>query len=213
MNVFHGTKPVRWWTVDGEALASLGVIPGKFWGGWEVKYENDLERSKRTTRDVAGPWLPIYDDPPCRPVLDGFFADDSELWGRVTGITGLTHDETLHGGGLQVMEPGGYLSPHLDCDFHPVQPAKRRALSLVKFLNPTWEKEWGGALVLCDPNGNMVTRIVPTPGTTVAFETTDLAFHGVEPITGPMERVTAAKSFWTWAGRTRSLFLPNREPR
>lgn len=203
MNVYSGTRPVRWWTVDGDPLPSLEGLPSKEWDGWEARYDNELERGKRTARHGAEYWR----------LTAEFFADDSTLWGRITGIAGLTHDETLHGGGLQVMEPGGYLSPHLDADYHAVQPAKRRVLSLVKFLNPTWCEEWGGAFILCDPNGNMVTRIYPDPGKTVAFETNDLAFHGVEQITGPVERVTAAKSFWVWAGRTRSLFLPNREMR
>lgn len=161
---------------------------------WEVVYDNDLERGKKTCRNFPHP----------------FFADDAKRWSDITGIPGLTHDTTLHGGGLQVMEPGGYLAPHLDYDHSPVVPAMRRALSVVAFAHPEWSEEWGGALVFCDPSGAVRERIVPYPGLVVAFECNELSYHGVEKVTGPVPRITLAKSFLVPAGRSRAVFLPNR---
>jgi len=162
---------------------------------WEVIYDNDLERGKRTTRDYPHSFLRD---------------DDSGDWSQRTGIPSLERDPTLHGGGLQILLSGGRLGLHLDYDHSPVVPARRRALSVVAFLNPEWREGWGGALVFATPEGRVVRRIYPAPNLVVAFECTDLAYHGVEEVTGPVARVTLAKSFLVPAGRTRALFIPNR---
>jgi predicted 2-oxoglutarate/Fe(II)-dependent dioxygenase YbiX len=100
--------------------------------------------------------------------------------------------------------------PHL----HPKVNGKIRALNLIAFLNPEWQEFWGGALCLCDPMGNVVKKIYPTPGRLVAFECSDLSYHSVERITGPHERVTLAVYFLTDATgqetRRRALFMPTR---
>lgn len=164
---------------------------------WEAVYDNDLERGKRTTRNFPHP----------------FFADDSARWSGITGIEGLEHDPTFHGGGLQVVDPGGYLGVHLDYRHHPVVPARVRAVSVVAFCNREWLEEWGGALTLNRPDGSAWKRIYPAPGLCVAFPCDDMAYHGVERVTGPVPRITLAKSFLLPAGRSRAVFLPNRGPK
>lgn len=200
-----GVGPVRWWVFEDWDVARLGVVPGKDDPVWEVGYDNDCERGKRTTRSFAQ-----------FPGLTGVI---TRMTGRGVGWSGrlgypVELDETLHGGGLHVTEPGGHLSCHLDYDLHPLLPGKRRALNLIYFLNPEWREEWGGVLVLCDPMGVAVTRLYPRPGRLVAFEVSDLSYHGVEPVTGPVERVTAAVYYLSAATsantRKRALFLPNR---
>lgn len=178
---------MRWFQTGPEPIALPNVE-------WEAVYDNDLERGKKTTRRYAHP----------------FFDDDSARWSEVTGIRGLRHDATLHGGGLQVMEPGGHLAVHLDYDHSPVVPAMRRALSVVAFMNDEWLPEWGGAMVFCSPSGDVMERIYPAPRLVVAFACDDLAYHGVERVTGPEPRITLAKSFLVPAGRTRAVFLPMR---
>lgn len=191
-------RPFRHWVAPWKCSpVPLSFIPPPEWSGWEARYDNDLERGKRTTRVDCG-----YGEL-SRP-------DESDRWTDLTGIPGLEFDASEYGGGLQITSPGGYLCCHLDYDHHPVLPARRRALSVVQFHNPAWEPAWGGALVLCDPSGNPVTRIYPEPGRVVAFECGDLSYHGVEEVTGPFERITTVSSYLVPVGRTRALFVPNR---
>lgn len=204
--VAHGSDPVRWWVFDGVTTpVRLDDVPHKADPYWEARYENDCEKGKRTSRLVERP--------------EGFARQLPWLrgagvyWSKTLGYP-VEDDPTLHGGGLHVTESGGWLSPHLDYDLHPHLPGKRRALNLIAFLNSEWRKEWGGALVLCDPMGAVVKRVYPAPGRLVAFEVGDLSYHGVEPVTGPVERVTAAVYYLSEANasntRKRALFLPKR---
>jgi hypothetical protein len=206
--VAHGCDPVRWWVFDGAVTPGpVGHVPGPHDPCWEAKYENDVERGKRTTRHPD--WLAHL--APDLPVMRG--AVSVARWSRLLGYP-VEDDPTLHGGGLHVMTPGAALGVHLDYDRHPNLPGRRRALNLIAFLNPRWEEAWGGALVLCDPMGAVVTRLCPRPSRLVAFEVSDLSYHGVEPVTGPAERVTAAVYYLSDAGphntRQRAMFLPAR---
>ena len=204
----HGKVPVRWWSEPGAVRAvDLADIPAAEWGGWEARYENDAEHLKRTTRKLTGLSSAVRD-------VFRNLRGSVGAWSTRLGYP-VEDDPLLHGGGLHVTEPGGHLSTHLDYDRHPKYPSKRRAVNLIAFLNPEWRPEWGGALVLCDPEGKVVERIVPEPGKVVAFEVGDLSYHGVEPVTGPVPRVTAAVYFLSEAGpgntRRRALFLPSRK--
>jgi hypothetical protein len=204
----HGCDPVRWWCLDDAVPPGpVGHVPGAHDPCWEARYDNDLERGKRTTRD------PVWMDH-LAPCIRALRAERVvACWSRELGYP-VEDDPTLHGGGVHVTSPGGWLSTHLDYDLHPHVPGKRRALNLIGFLNPEWRDEWGGALVLCDPMGAVVTRLYPKPGRLVAFEVGDLSYHGVEPVTGPVERVTAAVYYLSEANKTntrkRALFLPQR---
>ena len=206
--VAHGESPVRWWCFDKAVTPGpVGHVPGAHDPCWEARYDNDAERGKRTTRDPV--WLAHL--VPDLATMRG--AVSVARWSRLLGYP-VEDDPTLHGGGVHVTGVGGRLGCHLDYDRHPHLPEKRRALNLIAFLNPEWREEWGGALVLCDPMGAVVTRLYPRPGRLVAFEVSDLSYHGVEPVTGPCERVTAAVYYLADAGphntRQRALFLPTR---
>lgn len=188
--------------------ASYGSMPLATAPLWEAIYNNDTERLKRTTRRIA-------EIDGMEPVFDELNSTQAiEVWSERLGYKVET-DPTMHGGGVHVTGPGGWLSVHLDYDLHPLIPGRRRAINLIQFLNPEWREEWGGALILCDPMGKVVTRILPKPGRLAAFEVNDLSYHGVEPVRGPVERVTAAVYFLAPAGpgntRRRAMFFPNRD--
>lgn len=199
----------RHWVIDEWTdPVDMSQLPDKEWSGWEAKYDNDCEKGKRTARHTAS--LPVF----YQMIFERMRSVTNILeWERNLGYW-VNDDHTGHGGGLHVMEPGGWLNVHLDYDRHPLKPGYRRALNLIAFLNPEWREEWGGALVLCDPLGNVKERIYPKPGRLVAFEVSDLSYHGVEKVTGPVERVTAAVYYLSAATHTntrqRALFLPNR---
>lgn len=200
------TNPVRHWIEDDWAdVSKLPEIPGNWWAGWEACYNNDVERGKRTARDIG--------------MLAGYGAlitrlrDCAATWSHRLGYY-LSDDPQLHGGGLHVTTPGGFLGTHLDYARHPHYRDKRRALNLILFTHPEWQSEWGGQFYLADTNGHPVVTIEPRPGRLLAFETNDLSYHGVKPVTGPCDRVSLAVYYLADATerdtRTRALFIPNR---
>lgn len=197
--------PFRHWVVsDFVKPLALADLPPSTDPFWEVGYNNDCEYGKRTSRQ------------------DGFLSSrfQSSLCSRLAGIFGypLEPDPLLWGAGLHVTEPGGWLNPHLDFDRHPKIPTHRRAVSVVVFLNSVWKKEWGGALCFYNPAGDAITRYYPRPGLMIAFENSDISYHGVEKVERcGMERVTSTCYYLAPAGpqntRTRALFFPNRGPK
>lgn len=180
-------------------------------GGGTV-YDNDCERRKRTTRDLAR--MPAE----VTRLLSWMRSESMvRLWSERTGIEGLVDDSTLHGGGLHVLGGGGWLNTHLDYARHPILQSYERRLNLILFLNPQWQEEWGGAFEMCNPDGRVVERLYPSPGRLVAFETSDLSYHGTQPTRSDApDRMTLAVYYLARARpeatRVRALFMPNRRP-
>lgn len=204
-------SPVRHAVVDQAHPVRWSPPPPAHWSGWEVRYDNDAERHKRSSRafekfprNVARLLDTLTSDPVTAAIAEAFGFDFDHF----------SHDPTFHGGGLHVTGPGGHLNCHLDYDRHPTMDDCRRAVNLIAFLHDRWEPTWGGQFYLADPLGNPLVVIDPLPGRVIAFETTDLAYHGVLPVTGPADRVSLATYYLAPAGpqstRLRALFLPSR---
>ena len=65
---------------------------------------------------------------------------------------------------------------------------------MLVFLNPDWEKSWGGALYLGDKRQ---VEILPLLNTTVIFETSATSWHGhPDPIIGQRLRKSLACYFY-----------------
>ena len=198
-------KPFRHWIFD-DWCEPLSPPPPPADPRWEARYCNDAERLKRTTRDLAAI--------PGAPQLFDRLRGSAHDWSPILGYQ-VIDDPTMHGGGIHVTEPGGWLGTHLDYARHPRLPEFRRALNLIAFVHPEWRPGWGGELELCDPMGSPVVRIEPRPGRLVAFEVSDLSYHGLAP-TSPSaaERVSLAVYYLTEATaadtRMRAMFLPSR---
>jgi Rps23 Pro-64 3,4-dihydroxylase Tpa1-like proline 4-hydroxylase len=201
-------KPFRHWVVD-NWTAPGGPLPEDV--AWEVTYDNDCERGKKTTRHLGT--LPrdyqfVFARMESSPFVS-YMTDE-------TGIAGLQRDRSMHGAGLHVSLPGSWLQVHLDFERVPDRPHLERRLSVIVFLHAEWRPEWGGQLLLCDPMGKTVTAIDPLPGRLVAFESGVSSYHGVRrtsPDAPP--RVSAAAYYLApareSATRLRALFLPNRD--
>jgi Rps23 Pro-64 3,4-dihydroxylase Tpa1-like proline 4-hydroxylase len=68
-------------------------------------------------------------------------------------------------------------------------------LNLLLYLNPEWEDSWGGHIELWDKDvKNRLQSYRPSINRCVVFETSDISFHGVAPITqaGTVRRSFAA---------------------
>ena len=132
----------------------------------------------------------------------------------ITGVPKLLADPELRGGGIHITGPGGRLDVHVDFNYFDDKKLYRRA-NLIVYLNPRWEKRWGGQLQLWDRG---VTRceheFEPVFNRCVIFEISDTGFHGVRPVSeeAPFPRQSFAVYYYTleappaWAGVHDSVF-------
>jgi 2OG-Fe(II) oxygenase superfamily len=136
----------------------------------------------------------------------------------VTGITDLLADEELVGGGMHITGPGGRLDVHVDFNYIKSRKLHRR-LNLLLYLNPKWEKQWGGQIQLWDKDVKSCRQeFTPVPNRCVIFETSDVSFHGVTPVTkaAPIPRISFATYYYTgqpppnWDGTVHSTIFKAR---
>lgn len=119
-------------------------------------------------------------------------------------------DTSLYGAGMHSMQRGDHLDLHLDADRHKMT-GDERAANMILFLNPSWEKEWGGSFELWDAgiNGPLVS-VSPFPGNAMIFQTNDHSVHGVPGVLqcpDDVARMTLAVYFW------RTTSHPGKRPR
>jgi hypothetical protein len=208
-----GETPFRWWRladlVDAALVrAARANVPLESWPGW-VRYSNDIERGKRTTRDVDE--FKMY-------TLSAWINHNETAYGfgSIARVGHCWPDPDLHGAGLHVTDPGGWLQVHVDYELHPRLAGWERRLNLILWLNETWHPEWGGALLLCDGTGKTEQTFYPTPGEAVLFEGGPSSYHGaMQTRQNSPSRVTLAAYYLaparSSATRRKALFMPNRD--
>jgi len=117
----------------------------------------------------------------------------------VTGIPDLLADEELNGGGMHLTGPGGRLDVHIDFNYIGNRQLCRR-LNLLLYLNPIWDERWGGHIQLWDQNVKCCRQaFAPTFNRCVIFETSEISFHGVTPVSAeaPFPRISFAAYYYT----------------
>ena len=115
----------------------------------------------------------------------------------LTGIDGLMPDPTLLGGGIHKTLRGGHLEVHADFNIQPQLQLHRR-INVLLYLNPTWEKDWGGQLELWDREMTAcVKSIEPISNRMVIFNITDEAFHGHPRPLKTSQRLSLALYYYT----------------
>ncbi len=110
----------------------------------------------------------------------------------ITGIPRLLADPELEGGGMHVTGARGRLDVHVD--FNVTDKGLHRRLNILVYLNPVWEKAWGGNIELWDKDVKSLHHsFEPIINRCVLFETNEISFHGVSPVKCPDSQVR--KSF------------------
>ena len=134
--------------------------------------------------------------PPVQRLNDALASDGFlDQLSAITGIPMLLADEQLFGGGIHVTGPHGRLDVHVD--FNVLQGGLHRRLNLLVYLNPGWDEQWGGQVELWDRDvKTCVQQFAPVLNRCVIFETSDISFHGVAPLTCPPDQVR--RSFATY---------------
>jgi Rps23 Pro-64 3,4-dihydroxylase Tpa1-like proline 4-hydroxylase len=118
----------------------------------------------------------------------------------VTGIPDLVADEDLVGGGIHITGPGGRLDVHVDFNYMEGRKLHRR-LNLLLYLNPIWEEKWGGHIQFWDRDVKYCRKaFAPAFNRCVIFQTSDISFHGVTPVTtsAPFPRLSFAAYYYTY---------------
>jgi hypothetical protein len=101
----------------------------------------------------------------------------------ITGIHDLLADEELIGGGIHITGPGGRLDVHVDFNYVEGRKLHRR-INLLLYLNRIWEERWGGHIQLWDKEVKTCRHsFAPAFNRCVIFETSEISFHGVTPVT------------------------------
>ena len=124
------------------------------------------------------------------------FIEDLEY---ITGIDHLLYDEELRGGGMHLTGPSGRLDVHVDFNYVKSRDLHRR-LNILVYLNEGWKDEWGGGVELWDEKVRQkACTVKPLLNRCVVFATSEISFHGVEPVKCPEghQRISYAAYYFT----------------
>ena len=96
----------------------------------------------------------------------------------LTGIDNLIADPSYFGGGLHLIETGGFLEVHADFN-HLKKYNLERRINLLLYLNEDWKDEYNGQLELWDRKSmTRAKAISPIFNRCVVFSTTKESLHG-----------------------------------
>lgn len=105
-----------------------------------------------------------------------------EFLKSLTGYDDLEYDETLTGGGLNLVPEGGMLRVHADFNYSNELQAFR-TVNLIYYLNKNWDESHGGCLELWDPSFKSGPEIVvPSFNRAAVFNTNSVSYHGYKPV-------------------------------
>lgn len=127
------------------------------------------------------------------PAIRGIFAElrspQFVAWlEATTGYRELIPDFENIESGLITTKNGGYHGLHVDPNMHPSKDWYRR-ITLLIYVNPEWEKAWGGDLELWDAGLRKVRKSVgPTFNRCFIFGCRDRSWHGYQPLRLPADK-------------------------
>ncbi|MEM8609250.1 MAG: 2OG-Fe(II) oxygenase [Myxococcota bacterium] len=204
---FQSAKPFRFIAIDDflepdfalEVAAAYPTYESARGTGREFAAVNEKSKVQVTDRDAFPAPVRALDN----LLRSKEFMQDLEY---ITGIDGLLDDELLEGGGMHLTGPRGRLDVHVDFNYIEERKLHRR-LNILVYLNEGWPDSWGGAVELWDRDVKVCHHsFKPVLNRCVIFETSDISFHGVEPVTCPEDhrRISYAAYYYTaaedWAG-------------
>ncbi len=141
-----------------------------------------------------------------------------ELMSDLMGIPHLLADPGLDGGGIHETNSGGHLDVHIDFNLHEKTQWHRR-LNILIYFNKDWKEEYGGYFDIWDKDvKKCYGAFAPLFNRVFVFETSNISFHGVRPLTCPPDimRKSFAAYYYTkeapahWDGKYHSTIFKSR---
>ena len=171
---------------------------------------------KFDTQHEKNKWISINDELP--HLLSNLInALNSEHWvsnlkvmSRMPELTS-TQCGNLELGNYHLMEPGGFLAPHVD---HSSEPGTGlpHVLNIILYLSDRWDDSYGGSTTFYDKKGKDIVETVNyKPNRAVIFLHTPYSFHCVEEIENdiPVARKTLYVDYYSTSMEPyRNLKLP-----
>lgn len=157
------------------AKSCLDDFPNPKEKQWDIANDKDIEIKQRST------WKSEFDIPEGIVDTIRLFNSSDMLYAlaELFEIPKLVPDPYFTGGGLNITMPGGLLDVHVDGNYHDATGLNRR-MNVILYLNPNWQKGWGGEFGIYDKNGDeCIKRVEPLFNRLVAFDTHDKSYHGL----------------------------------
>lgn len=166
------------------------------WFSYQTADQQKLDLNKIETLEPPLVWL-----------FDYLRSDEwLDALSTATGIPGLMAGPQPYGAALHVSRRDSELRLHLDASEHR-ETGQQRRLNLLFFINPDWQRCWGGEFLLDGPE--VQRKIAPLFNRMVVFETTDVSFHGHAKVTCPPEQRRVSLAVWYFTAtqhRARAAF-------
>ena len=158
-------------------MAAWATWPDRKWPGWHHYKSKDADKyGTKSRHDIP------FASMSC--IMDMIAVASSHV------IEGCFPDLELHGAGMHMIPPGGYLRKHLDSSVME-STGWRREYSCVLGVNPHWGG-WGGRFVMDGEE-----PISPEFNQMILFRTGEESFHQVTDVEGTVSRCTLAVFFWS----------------
>ena len=197
---FQNAQPFSFMAIDGflepdfarEVAASYPSYTAARSQGREFSAVNEKRKVQITDADTFPDPVKKLNELLCSPS----FIQDLEY---ITGIENLLYDPELEGGGMHLTGPRGRLDVHVDFNYVEERKLHRR-LNILVYLNEGWKDEWGGGVELWDKDVRACAHSYkPLLNRCVVFATSEVRFHGVEPVTCPegTQRISFAAYYYT----------------
>lgn len=179
-----------------------GQIPDQYWrdftrNGSYMRECNDLNQTPYAQQLVG-------------VMHSGLVLDRLE---QISGIKGLIPDPYLTGAGYSQSGHGHVLKRHTDFNWNE-RLKLHRAVSVIVYLNPNWQPQWGGALDFYDHLGQQVEISVDCEfNSCVIWKYDQLGYHGYEqPLACPKDqyRTTFRFFYYTSNSKYRPHDMPHR---
>jgi len=178
----------------GLARSLAGEFPAPDTLAWTQYKHHNENKQGMAKRELFPPQLGELTDELNSPCFVSFLA-------ALTGIPGLIPDTSLEGGGLHQAGRDGFLNIHTDFSHHHYHKNWRRRVNLILYLNPTWKREWGGAIELWETGmKRCAASYPPFLNHALIFNTDERSLHGfADPLTCPpsISRKSLALYYYT----------------
>lgn len=172
------------------ALELAESFPGPEHAAWMRRdYREQAARMGQLQRSgfegVAAPLRHLLNELTAMAFLD--------FLGALTGIAGLIADPHYRAAGPSLTLPGGHLALHADFNRDRTRHLERK-VTVLYYLSPDWQPEWGGALELWnEPRSRCEQSYLPELDRLIVMDHGDTFWHGhPQPLACPEGRYRAS---------------------